>query len=449
MIEQITMNVKEQLMHSMEHLSIMSDTIINKETRTQAKEAYLALGIPTTKHEEWKFTNVNPFLKEAMAIDNFTKIDFLDSLSINDILSKHLEEIKAQMKGESKGAYRLVLMNGNIVNDLSYLPDTKTCKIDYISALSTEEKEGLQIGTIAPVADHHFTALNTALIQDGLFIQVPQDTVIDKPIHIIHILDNKQPTFYNTRAFVHVAKSAKVEIVETYLSTQTEQNKVFINAVYEFQLENQAICDHYDIQKTNSSFHQIKRTEVSQALHSNYSNYNFNLPGGALFRNNLSIHINAKDTECHLYGLYLINDTQLVDNHTEVHHKYPNGESNQLYKGILLEASKAVFNGKIFVYEDAQKTNAFQKSANLLLSDTATINTKPQLEIFADDVKCSHGTTIGQMDEQALFYLKSRGLSPESAKKMMVNAFAFDVAEKVKNQALRQYIEEQIVLAIN
>jgi Fe-S cluster assembly protein SufD len=148
--------------------------------------------------------------------------------------------------------------------------------------------------------------------------------------------------------------------------------------------------------------------------------------------------------ECHLYGLYLASGQQLVDNHTEVHHKYPNGESNQLYKGVLLDKAKAVFNGKIYVYPDAQKTNAFQQSNNILFSDKATVNAKPQLEIFADDVKCSHGTTVGQLNKEALFYLRSRGISEESAKNLLVNAFAFDVTQKVQNASLRTFLERLI-----
>lgn len=443
------MNIQEQLMSLVEQPTAHGDSWIPNDIRSKAREAFLQLGFPTVKHEEWKFTNIIPVLKGEMVIDNFTQQDYLDPLSINDLLSAHLEEIQAQMKGEPKGAYRLVLMNNHIVEDLSYLPDTRQLRVGYLSALTESRKSQLKIGQIADIKNNHFTALNTALVQDGLLIEVADRVSIDKPVHIVHILDNNQSVFYNTRAFIHVGKNAQVEFVETYLNRSDLSQKVIVNAVYEFQLESQAICDHYDIQKTKAHFHQVKRTEVAQALHSNYSNYTFNLPGGSFFRNNLSIYIEDKDTECHLYGLYLTDKTQLVDNHTEVHHKFSNCESNQLYKGVLLEESKAVFNGKIFVYEDAQKTNAFQKSNNILLSDKATINAKPQLEIFADDVKCSHGSTIGQLDEKALFYLKSRGIGEATAKKMMVNAFAFDVAEKVKNPTLRHYLEEQITIAIH
>jgi len=210
-------------------------------------------------------------------------------------------------------------------------------------------------------------------------------------------------------------------------------------------VEQQAYLHHYDLQTGRAGMRFVQRTEAAQLKHSNYSNYTFTLPGADFVRNNLVLHLDAPDLESHLYGLYLAAGSQLVDNHTEVHHKHPNGESNQLYKGVLLDKAKAVFNGKIYVYPDAQKTNAFQQSNNILFSDKATVNAKPQLEIFADDVKCSHGTTVGQLSGDALFYLRSRGISEDSAKNMMVNAFAFDVTQKIKNEALRVYLERLVM----
>jgi Fe-S cluster assembly protein SufD len=217
-----------------------------------------------------------------------------------------------------------------------------------------------------------------------------------------------------------------------------------VNAAAEAVLAEQAVFQHYDIQKASSNLRIVQRTEVAQKKHSNYSNYTFTFPGASFVRNNLALHLNDADVESHLYGLYLSADTQLVDNHTEVHHKMPRGESNQLYKGIVMDKSRAVFNGKIFVYQDAQKTNAFQQSNNVLFSEQATVNAKPQLEIFADDVKCSHGTTIGQLNKEALFYLKSRGIGEAQAKQLMVKAFAYDVAEKIQIESLRAYIESMI-----
>jgi Fe-S cluster assembly protein SufD len=234
-----------------------------------------------------------------------------------------------------------------------------------------------------------------------------------------------------------------MDLIETNLA-DNQTHHVFVNGVTEIALATQAQFNHYDIQTGRENMRFVQRTEATQQKHSNYSNYTFTLPGSDVVRNTLNLHLDQAETESHLYGLYFAGGKQLVDNHTEVHHKFPNCESNQLYKGVLAGNSKAVFNGKIYVYEDAQKTNAFQQSNNILLSDKATVDAKPQLEIFADDVKASHGTTVGQLDKEALFYLKSRGIGEQSAKNMMINAFAFDVTQKVKHEALRKYLEKLI-----
>lgn len=445
MIEQNIMNIKEKLNHAVS-VADLSASCIDTSLRTAAQEAFQQLGIPTIKNEEWRFTNILPYLKEDLELDNFTKESNLDLLKINDLLSSHVAEIKSKLQGESKGVYRLVLMNGNIVHELSNLPKDTAAQIAYLS-----EIENTSITAETQIADftkNHFVALNTVLVQDGLWIKVLANQNLDKPIHIVHLYDTARPTFVNERTRISLEKNASVEIIETYYQNPNNANKIIVNAVNEIALAQQSFCKHYDIQKTQNHFHLINYTAVNQAQHSEYSNYVFTLPGGNFFRNNLIINIENEATHCHLYGLYLTDKNQLVDNHTEVHHKYPHCESNQLYKGVLQDESKAVFNGKIFVYEDAQKTNAFQQSNNILLSEQATINAKPQLEIFADDVKCSHGTTVGQIDEQAIFYLKSRGIGADTAKRMMVNAFAFDVTAKVANPAIRQYLEAHISASI-
>lgn len=449
MIEQNLMNIREKLSQSVELADFAATSAaISSTIRTEAQAAFLKLGIPNIKHEEWRFTNLRPYLKGEMQIDNFSKEECPDILKISDLLSLHAEEIQSKLKGESKGVYKLVLHNGTIVEELSNLPEKNQVHISYLSELSEEEKAKCQPGSVADYQSNHFVALNTALVTDGLSIRVLTGQQLDKPIHIIRIYDVQTDTFFNERSFVYLEKNAEADIIETYLVHPESKEKIITNSVYEFFLDNNAFCKHYDIQKTAENYHNINRTEVHQSKHSEYSNYVFTLPGGALFRNNLVINIEDEGTHCHLYGLYLTDENQLVDNHTEVHHKFPHCESNQLYKGVMQDESRAVFNGKIYVYEDAQKTNAFQQSDNLLLSENAGVNAKPQLEIFADDVKCSHGTTVGQIDQDAIFYLRARGIGEHTAKKIMVNAFAFDVTQKVQNTAIRQYLEEQISQSI-
>lgn len=439
------MSISEQLNHHVEEPQHLQPNFLSREQIEEARAEFLHKGMPTVKDEEWKFTPLSGVLTDEMQLD-FSQIEeYVDPLHTHDLIQAHLKEIQSPMKGDEKGAYRLVLNRGQIAKDLCYLPDEKSCRISYLS--ESEIAQGL-VGSLAQTKLQPMTALNTATVADGIVIQVSKGTQLDMPLHIIHVEAATHPTFAQRRMMVYLEKDSKVDLIETYVTNATTPVHQTVNVVYEIFLEERARCNHYDIQKTGEKFHQIKRTVAKQGLHSRYSNYCFNLPGGKFFRNNLAINIEAKDTECDLFGLYLTADNQLVDHHTEVHHKLPNCQSNQHYKGVLLDNSKAVFNGKIFVYEDAQKTNAFQKSANLLLSDKASVNAKPQLEIFADDVKCSHGSTIGQLDEQALFYLRSRGISKSSARQMLVNAFAYDVAANVENDALRHYLEQEITLAI-
>ncbi len=417
--------------------------------RTHAYEIFKQLGFPTVKHEEWKNTSVQPFLKvpyELETSNHQISPEELDKTS--NLIAAHSNEIQAALKGAQKGVYRLILVDGVIDYKHSYLPKIDGLKIKPLTEAESDPIFDKYFATIATVEGNSFVALNTATFIDGLFIEVSKDFVLDKPLHIVHSFVTTTPMWVQPRTLIVVKAGASLELIETMV-TDCNDHPVVVNAVTEVALERNAHFDHYEIQTGEPNLKIIKRTEASQETNSNYSNYTFTFPGADFVRNDLHLHLEDKDLESHLYGLYLTKDKQLVDNHTAVHHKFPNGESNQLYKGILLDESRAVFNGKIFVYEDAQKTNAFQQSSNLLFSDKATVNAKPQLEIFADDVKCSHGTTIGQMNKDALFYLKSRGIGEEAAKGMMMTAFAFDVIDKVKNESLKAYLSSKVMSIIH
>jgi Fe-S cluster assembly protein SufD len=215
------------------------------------------------------------------------------------------------------------------------------------------------------------------------------------------------------------------------------------NVVTEVVAHMNAKLDHYRIQVESDSGHQVNTTCVSALKGSNYSTHTYTL-GGGWVRNNLNIAFSEQHTESHLYGLYILNRAQVADNHTVVDHAVPNCVSNELYKGVMSGKSTAVFNGKIFVRRDAQKTNAYQTNRNILLSDDATINTKPQLEIYADDVKCSHGTSTGRLDEDALFYLRARGIGEESARKLLVRAFVEEVVNQLPNDAIKAYVDNRL-----
>lgn len=361
------------------------------------------------------------------------------------LIARYQDELHASLKGTHKGAYRIVMINGRLNEELSSFPDKDQLKVEYGSAAMSDEAFLKYFATIARPEGKPFAALNTALFTDPLLLVVPEGTQVDKPVHILHLwLATREPVWVHPRSLFVLEPGSGLEVIETMLTDEGGQ-PVFANGVTEIEVQKNAVLHHYDIQQVKrKGLRIVQQTESAQERNSNYSNYTFTFPGSDIIRNSLVLHLNAPDLESHLYGLALTAGQQLVDNHTEVHHKFPHGESNQLYKGVLLEKSKIVFNGKILVYEDAQKTNAFQQSNNILFSEQAAVNAKPQLEIFADDVKCSHGTTMGQLDKEALFYLQSRGIGEAAALTMMVNAFAFDVTQKIKNETLRVYLNRLI-----
>jgi Fe-S cluster assembly protein SufD len=219
---------------------------------------------------------------------------------------------------------------------------------------------------------------------------------------------------------------------------------LFINNVTECYVAENAQVDQYNLQIAPSNTHLVNFNQVVQQSNSLFNNYTYSLPDAAFVRNNLHLDLNGTNTESHLYGLYLAGNDQLTDNHTVVNHLFPNCFSNELYKGVLLDNARGVFSGRIFVHQDAQKTNAFQQNNNILLSNKAVVDSKPQLEIFADDVKCSHGSTMGSLNKEALFYLQSRGIGETAARNLLVRAFAFDVTNKIQIPAVREYVEKLI-----
>jgi len=444
MTNQLDTPLYESMVAKFEIASLQSSNEDLRSLRQQAYDVFKSTGFPSTKNEEWKYTNILPFLKDTYELEvtqhNLSQVAFDKTAQL---ISAHLDEVQQSIKGEHKGAYRLVTVNGKVNNELSVLPAEDLIKILPFEAAENEPSFKKHFGKIATLKDNAFVALNTALYSEGLFIEVPKGAALDKPLHLINVLLTDAHVFVQPRHLFVINTGASFELIETVITDQANEN-IFVNGVTEIAVAENAHFHHYDIQTGRKGMRFVQRIEATQQQHSNYSNYTFTLPGAEFVRNNLVLHLNAANLESHLYGLYLTAGNQLVDNHTEVHHKMPHGESNQLYKGVLLDNSKAVFNGKIYVYEDAQKTNAFQQSNNILFSEKATVNAKPQLEIFADDVKCSHGTTIGQINKEALFYLQSRGLSEQTAKNLMVNAFAFDVTQKVKIPALRTYLEKLI-----
>lgn len=414
-----------------------------KDIRKTAFELFKQHGFPSTKNEEWRFTNMVSFLKDDYLLSGLETM--LSAKETDEICNAVAIQLEAIQEENIEKAYKIILINGHFSPELSVLPSAQDVTIGSLNDNLDTPAVLEYFAAIADTTDaaNSYVALNTALYANGLFIEVPKGKVVAHPIYIFNVYTAGRSTMILPRNLVVVNENAEATLVESIID-HTFGQAVLVNKVTEVVVAQNAHCHHYDIQTGQAGLRIVQRTEATQLTNSTYNNYTFTFPGTDMVRNNLTIHLNEAHLESHLYGLYLTAGTQLVDNHTEVHHKFSNGESNQLYKGVLLDKSRGVFNGKIKVYQDAQKTNAFQQSNNMLYSNEATVNAKPQLEIYADDVKCSHGTTIGQLSDEAMFYLQSRGLGVASAKKLMVNAFAFDVTQKVKLERLRSFLEHKI-----
>lgn len=435
MIKQITTSLYDQFIADFELRSIISSSSETAELqalRKTAFEQFRQLGFPNTKVEDWKYINLSPFLKDEFITEPEDELLTIDRSAI----------IKGNIP--MLDCYRIVLVNGQYHPELSDIIPGENIFVSALSAAMNKPAFQKHFGKYIATDKAHFAALNTALFRDGLFIEVKSKAVFDKPVHVMHIVSADSNLFLQPRHLFVIGAHAEAGIIESYITASGTKSQVFINNVSEIVVDEQAHLQHYYIQTGSENIKYVHHTEVLQQASSIYNNYRASFPGTSLVRNNLNIALNGENIESHLYGLYLAGGKQLVDNHTIVDHRKPHCHSNELYKGVMKDEATAVFNGKIFVREDAQKTNAFQKNNNLMLSKKAVVDSKPQLEIYADDVKCSHGSTIGQFNEDALFYLKARGIGEEKAKALLIHAFAYDVTEKIPLNAVQAYINHLI-----
>lgn len=401
------------------------------QKRRDALSNFSKLDFPTTNDEEWKYTSIVPLLKH----------NFIPSYEKKNI-SK--EFIKSLLFDEMEHSL-IVFVNGRYSaehTDLRSLP-----KGVIVGSFAEEIKKKNDVllkhfGKYADYDNHIFTALSTAYTDDGAFIYVPAGKIVEEPIHIIFITDSGNEKILTQPRNLFIAeKNSQVTIIEHYFGNDGEI--YFTNSVTEIVAEENALVDHIKLQEESKKAFHIARMEVDQERNSNFSSHLIST-GAELTRNDFNAKFNDEGGECTLNGLYMIDGTQLFDAHTLMDHAKPHCNSHEHYKGILDDKSRGVFNGKIIVRQDAQKTNAFQENNSILLSDEALVNTKPQLEIFADDVKCSHGATIGQMDDDAKFYLKSRGIGEEACNGILLHAFASDVITSIKIESIRNYIEKII-----
>ena len=424
------MDLKEKILASFMAFENKSSVDLDSkvhELRSKAIDQFEKTGFPNKKDEEWKYTSLNSVLnKDYNLFPSGEK-----AVELKKVKKYFLHEIES---------YKIVFIDGVYS---SFLSDTTHEGAD-ICILSSALKQP----KYKMVIDHYFgriasdqtslTSLNTAFSKEGVFINVPKNAVLPKPIQILYFsTGSEKEVMLQPRNLIIVGENAHAQIYERHQSLSS--NAVLTNAVTEIFVGKRGILDMYKIQNDKANTSLIDNTFVQQKDSSIASVNTFTF-GGSLVRNNLEYFHEGEHIVSNLNGITVIEGKQHVDNHTLVNHKYENCESHELYKGIYDDKSTGVFNGKVIVEKEAQKTNAFQQNDNILIGDRSSVNTKPQLEIFADDVKCSHGCTIGQLDESALFYMQSRGIPMRQAKGLMLYAFCNEVVEKIKIPALKTRI---------
>ena len=401
--------------------------------REDAFSVFSKMGIPTVKHEEWKYTRISGLFNK----DYHFPLD-LSSSSIN---AADIDSLRLPGHEESN---ELFFINGIFSFSHSHIRSAELVVLPLEEAAVNEYKDIVEanLGHSSRYQKDGINALNTAFVHGGVFIHTKKGLITEHPVYIYNITDTRQGSIFSQpRSLIHIAENAQVQLVETYATLGNAES--FTNQVMEIVAEKGSVVEYYKIQ--NDAFHtnQVSTTHIRQTGKSYVHTVTVSLNGG-IVRNNLNVILEAESCEAHLYGLYFQKGQSHVDNHTVVDNVKPNCFSNELYKGVMNDEAAGVFNGKIFVRPQAQKTNAYQSNKNILLSDSASVNTKPQLEIFADDVKCSHGCTVGQLDDEALFYLRSRGVPEKIAKSLLVQAFATDILEHIKPEPVRTYVEQLI-----
>ncbi|MCE3227195.1 MAG: FeS assembly protein SufD [Bacteroidetes bacterium] len=379
-------------------------------------------GIPTNKHEDYKYCNVDAILKKE-----FKNI------------KQELKTISSVNEFKLEDTVTLVVVNGNYSAELSDKIVLKGLHINSLNNLDAEGKK--QIASIADAESDAFIALNSAFSGQGFHLKIEKNAQLQIPLHVIYISSCEGEALVNPRNIIELEANSEATIIEHQIAFGT--GKTFTNFLSEKIVKENAKLTSYSIQDEKENGFSVNTNQVKVERYAKYDNTTITL-SGQLVRNNHNVVLAGENSEAHLNGLFMTGNTQLVDNHTLMDHQVPNCESNELYKGVINDKSTGVFNGKIFVRKDAQKTNAYQSSKNILLSDDGTINTKPQLEIYADDVKCSHGTSTGKIDESAMFYLNARGISKESANRILLNAFAGEVINKLEVDSVKEYVEKRL-----
>jgi Fe-S cluster assembly protein SufD len=397
--------------------------------RQSAFDQFQESGFPTRRHENWKYTDVSAITKTAYELAN-AKHNLISKGELKDILYAQ------------ENSHEVVFINGQFSaehSNIGTLPDNVIVGSLRAALSDTPELLETSLNQCLDSKNHIFAALNTAFFNDGAFIYVPDNTVIDEPVVVYFISSDVEKSLAMApRNLIVMGKHAQAEVIESFHGLKGVVS--FTNTITEIETAEGAVLEHYKVQQENiESFH-IGGTHLKQHRNSRVESHSISL-GGAIVRNDIVTELGAEGAEIILNGLYMGNGRQHVDNHTLVNHSKPNTQSEENYRGVLDGRAQGVFNGKVIVHKDAQKITADQSNANLLLSDHAEINTKPELEIYADDVKCSHGATIGQLDKNMLFYLRSRGLDEATARSLLTFAFADDIIRRIKFAPIREQLE--------
>jgi Fe-S cluster assembly protein SufD len=402
--------------------------------RKAARTRVFDLSFPTPKTEDWRFTNIAALVKVPFELASNVPIDG-----------------RALPALPTPGTKRLVFVNGVFAPELgSKSMGLGGIEVGSLGAVGAEQAARLKevLGS-ADYKGQAFTALNTAFLLDGAYIVVPEGKVVEEPIEVVYLsVSAGTATVTHPRTVLIAGKGSQVTVLERYLghpdTAVAGAGGYFTNAVTEIALSENAVVDHYKVQYESREAYHIANTQIVQARGSHFTTHYLSF-GGDLVRNEVRVRFDGEGCEATVNGLYLASGKQHVDNFTVIDHAKPHCNSHELYKGILNDQAHGVFNGKIFVRPDAQKTDAKQTNKVLLLSDGATINTKPQLEIFADDVKCTHGATVGQLDAESIFYLRSRGIGLDEARALLTYAFANDIIGRIKIESLRDWLENLVM----
>ncbi|MDQ1708181.1 MAG: Fe-S cluster assembly protein SufD [Pyrinomonadaceae bacterium] len=405
--------------------------------RENAMTAFQELGFPATKDEEWKYTNV-----AAISKGKFQP----HALVAGELRSREVAAFTVPEAVDSQ----LVFVDGVLRTDLSSLTalSNQVVALELSEAIATERYSEIvrtHLGRGADYVAHGFTALNTAFISSGAFIYLPADISLAAPIHLLFLATGQQRANF-PRVLVVAETNSSATVVESYAATGA--GPYFTNAVVEIVLGEGARLEHYKVQRESAAAFHVATTVAELGANSSYDSTNITF-GAQLSRNDIQVIMDHEGAECWVDGLYLVTANQHTDTHSVIDHRQPHCTSHQLYKGILDGKSRAVFNGKVFVRHDAQKTDAMQTNKNLLLSNEARVDTKPQLEILADDVKCAHGAAVGQLDPEELFYLEARGLHPELARNLLTYGFAEEVIVKIKLDSIRSQLDEAVLHRLN